>query len=473
MIDGVSSGSDLRLVESEARYRAVIENASDMIQSVLPDGTFEFVNNAWKNTLGYTEADLSGMTIFEVIHPDFLEHCMLDFERAINGETVEFLETGFLTKDGRTVPVEGSVTSRFLGEEVVATHGFFRDISERLLARELGERAAVLEQEEQARYLEKMAALGKLSAGLAHELNNPAAAMRRANQSLTEALQRRDIALLGLVRVHLDTASWEAIQQVLSQAEAAYIDPAALRANEMAIEDWMEGHGIEQSWEVAPTCAEAGITIEDMKMLADHVPPSALADAVTWVTGTLMLRESSEIIDEGSRRIAELVQAIKGYSHMDRATEHDADLHEGLENTLIILAHRLQNVEVHRQYDRSIPTIRMYGNTLNQVWTNILDNAIDAIEESGRIEIRTYMDDRCVVVEIEDDGGGIPSEALPRIFEPFYTLKSQGEGTGLGLDTAWRIVTREHSGSITAESQPGRTVFQIRLPQGAVPDHGM
>jgi PAS domain S-box-containing protein len=464
MVDAGSRSSDLRLDESEARYRAVIENASDMIQSVLPDGTFEFVNGAWKNTLGYTDEDLASMTIFEVIDPEFLEHCMLDFQRAINGETVDFLATSFLTKDGRSVPVEGSVTSRFLGDEVVATHGFFRDISERLLARELEERTKMLEQEERARYLEKMAALGKLSAGLAHELNNPAAAIRRASAGVQETFLKRDAAMLKLAASELEPAAWATIEEIGGRAFQAPLDAATLLATESAIETWLEDQGVERAWERAPTFAEAGISVEDLEVICSQIPPGSLPDAVGWITESLVLSESCEIIAQSSRRIEDLVLAIKGYSHMDRATVHDSDIHEGLENTLVILAHRLRNIEVDRQYDRSIPPIQMFGNTLNQVWTNILDNAIDAMDEAGRISIRTFRQGDDAIVEIEDSGCGIPAESLPRIFEPFYTLKPQGEGTGLGLDTAWRIVTGELDGAISATSHPGQTVFRISLP---------
>ena len=461
--------TDLRLVESEQRYQAVIENASDMIQSVRLDGTFEFVNKAWKDTLGYTDDDLSRMTVFAIVHPDFLEHCMVDFMRAIRGETVEFLETRFVAKDGRAVPVEGSVTSRFLGEEVVATHGFFRDISERLRTRELEERAAQLELEERARYLEKMAALGKLSAGLAHELNNPAAAVQRASAGLRKTLQRRDTAMRQLAGVCLDPGIWQALEEILGRVQPDRLDPVALSAAESAIETWMEDHDIARAWEYAPAFAEAGITERELAAFATKVPSTSLPDAVKWVTETLVFGESAEIITQSSRRIAELVQAIKGYTHMDRATEHDGDIHDGLENTLTILAHQLRNVDVHRQYDRSLPEIRMYGNTLNQVWTNILDNAIDAMNGAGRITIRTRLQDNQAVVELEDNGQGIPADVLPRIFEPFFTSKPQGQGTGLGLDTAWRIVTKEHNGMITATSEPGRTVFQVTLPIASPP----
>ena len=459
---------DLQLAESEERYQAVIENAWDMIQSVRPDGTFEFANRAWKTALGYTDDDLTRMTVWDVIHPESVEHCMIDFMRAIRGETVESLETKFVTKDGRTVPVEGSVTSRFLGDEVVATHAFFRDTSERLRAQELEVRAAHLEREERARYLEKMAALGKLSAGLAHELNNPAAAVQRANAGLRETIRRRDDAMRDLAGTGLGPASWGAIEEILGRVRPTpgdgKVDLIALSDAEAEIESWLEDQGIERAWELAPALAEAGITAPDLATIAASLPPTALIGAITWIAETVVLGESTEIISESSRRISDLVTAIKGYSHMDRATEYDADVHEGLENTLIILGHRLGNVEVCRQYDRSLPSIRMYGNTLNQVWTNILDNAIDAMDGTGRIALRTMRQDECSVVEIEDDGKGIPSDALPRIFEPFFTTKAQGEGTGLGLDTAWRIITEEHAGSITATSEPGRTVFRVRLP---------
>ena len=461
---------DLRLLESEQRYQAVIENASDMIQSVLPDTTFEFVNRAWKTTLGYTDEDLPQMTVWDIIHPTSLEHCQMEFMRVMSGESIEFFETTFLTKDGRAVPVEGSVTVRLLGDQVIATHGFFRDVTEKIRARELEERAAQLEREERARYLEKMAALGKLSAGLAHELNNPAAAVQRANASLREIVARRDTALREVTEAGIAPMQWQTIEQVLERVQSQGAGDhdgnlLAVNQNETAIETWLEDHDIDRAWELAPALAEAGVTEQDLGIIAANAPATALPGAIAWITESLHFCESTEIIAQSSRRIAELVQSIKGYSHMDRATEHDGDIHEGIENTLIILAHRLRGIEIQRQYDRSLPPIPMYGNTLNQVWTNILDNASDAMDKNGRIVIRTGAQDGGVVVEIEDNGKGIPADVLPRIFEPFYTSKPQGQGTGLGLDTAWRIITAEHGGSITATSKPGQTTFRVWLPK--------
>lgn len=469
MIEEDPEHADLRLIESEQRYQAVIENASDMIQSVLPDGTFEFVNRSWRNAMGWTDEDLAQRTVWDIIAPDSLQHCQIEFAKVMQGETLDGFATTFVAKDGRHVPIEGSVTSRMLGDEVVATHGFFRDITERLRTQELEERTARLEREEQARYLEKMAALGKLSAGLAHELNNPAAAVQRANASLRDTLARRDEALHSLADAGLTPECWHGMEAVMDEVRRLRIsrdrvDPIAISDVEEAIEGWLEDREVPRAWTFAPALAEGGFRVDQLERVVSYVPDAAVTSAISWVTETLHLEESVEIVSQGSRRINELVQAIKGYSHMDRATEHDSDIHDGLEDTLIILGHRLRNVEIQRDYDRTIPPIRMYGNTLNQVWTNIIDNAIDAMNGAGRIVLRTRQDGGNVVVEIEDTGPGIPPEMLPRIFEPFFTSKPQGHGTGLGLDTAWRIVSEEHNGSITATSRPGQTVFRVSVP---------
>jgi len=316
---------------------------------------------------------------------------------------------------------------------------------------------------------EKLAALGTLAAGISHELNNPAAAVQRANATLRETLGRRDAAMRQLTEAGLDTGGWGRIEQVLDgiaprNLAGRDIEPLALSAHEEALEAWLEERDIPRAWDLAPALAEAGATEEDLAAVAGCVPEASLPAAISWIGETLVVREATEIIAQSSRRIAELVQAIKGYSHMDRATEQVADVHAGLEDTLLILAHRLRDVEIQRHYDRSLPPIRMFGNTLNQVWTNLLDNAIDAMDEAGKITIRTRAEDGHIVVEIEDTGKGIPADVLPRIFEPFFTSKPQGQGTGLGLDTAWRIVTQEHAGRITATSEPGRTVFRVTLP---------
>lgn len=468
MTDEPTAAADLRLIESEQRYQAVIENASDMIQSVLPDGTFEFVNGAWRRTLGWDDDDLAKMIVWDIIPEHAMDHCQREFTRAMDGRPIALVETWFLAKDGHEVPVEGSVTSRMLGDTVVATHGFFRDVSERLRADELEARTVRLERDERARYLEKMAALGKLSAGLAHELNNPAAAIQRAAGGLQDTMRRRDAALRALLAEDIGVGGFLAIDDLLRSSTApgdpSAVDPVDRADREEELETWLEDHGIAEAWQTAPALADAGVSPEGLESVSRGVPETSLPCAVSWITESLTAQGTTEIIRHGTHRISDLVSAIKGYSHMDRATEHVADIHEGIEDTLVMLGHRLRNVEVERSYDRSLPTIPTFGNSLNQVWTNLLDNAIDAVDGHGRVRISTSASDAKAVIEVEDDGEGIPPDALPRIFEPFFTSKEQGVGTGLGLDTVWRIVTEQHNGTIEAQSTPGHTVFRVALP---------
>jgi PAS domain S-box-containing protein len=461
------SGIDKLLVESEERYRAVIENASDMIQSCRPDGSFEFVNQAWLDKLGYTPEEVEKLIVWDIVHPDSMQHCAELFSRAVKGETVEDVLTTFITKDGRPLHVEGNATSRLLGGKVIATHSFFRDISERLHARELEERNTKLEHERMARYLEKMAALGKLAAGLAHELNNPAAAAQRAGSQLSESAERRDAALTELHRLELSAQQWKDIDELIiasSRPPSGERRPTVISRLEGEMEDWLAEQGIEDGWELAASLVQDGLEPDRLQELASIVPQPALVHVLTWIAESSTARELADVVKRSSQRISELVTAVKAYSFMDRAAEQVVDVHEGIENTLVILAYRLRQATLRREYDRELPQIRTFGSGLNQVWTNILDNAADAIGEEGTITIRTRSKPGQVIVEIEDDGPGIAEEHLSRVFEPFFSTKPQGAGTGLGLDTAWRIVSEEHGGIIEVESRPGQTRFRVILP---------
>jgi PAS domain S-box-containing protein len=466
---------DLQLAESEQRYRAVIDNASDMIQSVRPDGTFEFVNRAWLDTLGYTAEEVRDLVVWDIIHESSLDHCQAAFGRILGGESMPSMEATFAAKDGRAIPVEGSVTVRRVGDEIVATHGFFRDVTERVRAQELERRNEELVREEQARRLEKMAALGKLSAGLAHELNNPAAAVQRATARLAEAMGEWRGALVELSSAGLTGERWNRLIEVTpgwgtpapdgsDRATTEQLDPVERDRRETEMEELLDDLGVDKGWVLAPGLVDAGLSPDDVRRLREGWPPEEFGAALRWLVAVDGARQSVEVLSRGSHRISELVQAVKGYTHMDRAVEQVVDIHEGIESTLTILQHPLRQMTVRREYDRDLPPLRVMGNTLNQVWTNILDNAVDATLGEGTVVIRTRREGDQAVVEIEDDGCGIPEDVRTRIFEPFFTTKPQGQGTGLGLDTVWRIVTEEHGGAIDVESEPGRTVFRVSLP---------
>jgi signal transduction histidine kinase len=316
---------------------------------------------------------------------------------------------------------------------------------------------------------EKLMALGKLSAGLAHELNNPAAAIGRSAAGLRETLDALRFAGLRVSHHTLSNEQTQFIddfeQDFLNRLAVARIpDPVEDSHREERISTWLEGHGVKDGWELAPLLAEAQTEIPQLETGYQMLGAAAFPDVISRVVRRLTAYRLLAEIENGSKRVSELVRSIKEYSYMDQAPEQEVDVHQGLESTLTMMNHVLKHgIEVVRDYDKSLPPICARGSELNQVWTNLIDNAAAAMKGKGELRIRTARENDRVLVEIRDSGPGIPAAIQSRIFEPFFTTKPVGEGTGLGLDSVRRIISTHH-GDIHLESKPGDTRFQIRLP---------
>jgi signal transduction histidine kinase len=317
---------------------------------------------------------------------------------------------------------------------------------------------------------ERLLALGSLSAGLTHELNNPAAAAVRATAALRERVagMRHKLAMLadganapvklpGLVKLQE-----EAVERV---AKAPKLGPIEASDAEDELGDWLEDHGVSGGWDLAPVLVNAGLDVAWLANAVEKCPGSATEGAVRWLAYSVETEMLMNEIEDATTRVSTLVGAAKQYSQMDRAPFQVVDVHELLDSTLVMLARKIgDKVKVVKEYDRSLPPLPAYAAELNQVWTNLIDNAVQAMNGEGTLTIRTSREDDCIIVGIGDTGPGVAPEIAGRIFEPFFTTKPVGEGTGLGLDISWRIVVKKHHGDIRLDSEPGATWFLVRLP---------
>ena len=398
---------------------------------------------------------------------------VLTFERsAFFGHELIFLDTPFLASchaltASRLLKWESSAFWQMLAICPSITRELFTSLAQRVQNMEVISQGHA-----------KLTALGTLSAGLAHELNNPAAAVSRGAQQLDEVFQElpawglklNQQQLTGEQLTFLADLQRDAIKHAKTKSQLvrsgnAQYNPLAQSEREDEVTDWLEAHGVTDGWKLASILVAAGLDIEWLDTILEHLPVNTLDDVLGWLTVTLTGVELLDEIKHGSKRISDLVKAMKEYSYLDQAPLQEIDVHDGLESTLTILTHKLKgSIILTREYDSSLPCIYAYGSELNQVWTNLIDNAIDAIAGNGQIWLRTFKEGNYIVVEIADNGSGIPPEIQARIFEQFFTTKDVGKGTGLGLDIVRRIVVGQHKGDIRFHSQPGDTRFFTRLP---------
>jgi signal transduction histidine kinase len=310
----------------------------------------------------------------------------------------------------------------------------------------------IRETNEQLRHQERMAQLGTLTAGVAHELNNPASAVQRAAQQLTGELAR--------LVAHVPGAD---VLDAAGDRTGAPRSPLEVGDEEAAVEDWLAGRGVGDAWDMAPALVEAGIGVDELDRLGDG---TEVAEAVGVIASVAAVRRAAADIGAAAGRIAEIVGALRSYSYLDRAAVHDVDVVRGLEDTLLLLRRGGEGVEIVREYQPGLPAVTGSGGELNQVWTNLIQNGYDTLAGvvAPRLTVRAYRAEAHVVVEVEDNGPGIPADAQQRIFDAFYTTRPPGQGTGLGLHTSYRIVVAEHRGELTVRSEPGRTTFRVALP---------
>ena len=372
-----------------------------------------------------------------------------------------FMASGRALTDCRMLLIPNDLFRRLLTVNASFSNGILQTMAERvqILQSVAGQR-------------EKLDSLGTLAAGLAHELNNPASATQRSAEELRENVAR--LRSLGWRLAHaaargeLDPSTLntleETIVKVSSTRNSSALDSLAASEQEDEVALWLEDLGFSEAWELAPTFVNAGLGVEDLETLSEALPDGVRFDAIRYLGAVIEVAGLLEEVEGGAGRVSEIVRTMEGYSYMDRAPLQDVDVNGSLEDTVSVLGYKLDGIEVERVLDPDLPRVTAYGGELNQVWTALLDNAIDAVGRDGRVSIRTTCEGDRVLVRISDDGPGIPEHIRGRIFEPFFTTKDVGSGTGLGLDVSYRIVVGRHGGDIHVVSSPGDTRFEVRLP---------
>jgi signal transduction histidine kinase len=376
--------------------------------------------------------------------------------RAWNNES-SYLATGRGATDGRILRVD-SQALRALGEAwfPFALHlieGFFQ---------------TVRSMDSLSRQRESLIALGTLAAGLAHEMNNPAAATARAADALNDTCDELLGSLTRLAEASLTSERFIDLDKLRRDIEPSIgpVDPLALADLEERLMSWLEDRGVTNGWRIAPALAAAGVDVEWCERVAAVLDDATLEPGIEWVAGTVATHALLSEVKESTARISALVDAVKSYSQLDRASAQLIDVTDGIESTLVMLAHKYDGgLQIVREYSPELPRIEANPAELNQVWTNLIDNAIDAVNGAGTLTLRTRVEPGAVVIEVGDTGPGMSAEVRARAFEPFFTTKDVGKGTGLGLDISRRIIVDRHHGAIAIDSSPAGTVVRVRLPR--------
>ena len=482
--------------QAEQKFRSVTESAIDAIISANNKGEIISWNQAATKILGFSEEEAVGQWVeiiiperFHKAHRNGMDRFSKTREAHAIGKTVELAARN---KSGDELPLELSLSIWMVRNERYYT-GIIRDIGERKHAEEALRqsekelRRKSLEMKEKNQELEatlkqinemhnqmiiqeKMASLGKLSAGMAHELNNPASAAQRSAAHLQSILLKLQevLARIGSIPFEEQQIKMFAVLDVLARErshEPVELNVLTRTDREIALEEWLRGQGCRDHGEVVPALVNVGFVKEDLDELMKPFTGEQVPVVIRWFGLKLTIYSLVEEIGLATGRIVTLVKALKTYTYMDQAPVQSIDLRKELDNTLIILRSKLKKgVEVVREYAEDLPAIEAYASELNQVWTNLIDNGIDAMEGSGTLTIRAKREDPWLVVEIEDSGPGIPPEHLPKIFDPFFTTKPPGEGTGLGLNISRNLIVKKHHGEMSVKSKPGSTCFTVHLP---------
>jgi PAS domain S-box-containing protein len=482
--------------QAEQKFRSVTESAIDAIISADNTGVIISWNKAATSILGFTEEEALGQRLELIIPERFHEahrNGMARFTKTGEGRVIgTTVELAALTKNGEEVPIELSLSTWTVRDERYYT-GIIRDIGERKRAEvalrqseqalrektqemkkkneELEDTLSKLnEMHNQLIMQEKMASLGKLSAGMAHEMNNPAAAAQRSAVQLQEKFSKWQSIQMRMRELPLDEKQIGKVSELDEIAKQRARQPVELNAlarsdREAAIEQWLQARDIDISGDLTSDIVSFGYDRDDLDELEKFFTRRQFTVVIDWLSFKFAIYSTVREISISTGRIVELVKALKTYTYMDQAPVQSVDVREGLDNTLIILHNKLKRgVTVVREYADDLPVIQAYAGELNQVWTNIIDNAVDAMAGEGMLIVRAYQKDRWVVVEIEDNGPGIAPENQSRIFDPFFTTKGPGKGTGLGLNISRNLIVQKHQGEMSVKSERGSTCFSVKLP---------